>query len=63
VLLEGYERGAVRWLFFLSPIAERLLLESRFRKMWELGWRRLHKRELSRGPETSGDATSENPAA
>ena len=63
VLLEGYERAEVRWLFFLSPIVERLLLESRFRKMWELGWRRLHKRELTRGPETSGDPTSENPAA
>ena len=63
VLLEGYERAAVRWLFFLSPIVERLLLESRFRKMWELGWRRLHKREPPRNPEAPDNPTPESPAA
>jgi hypothetical protein len=63
VVLEGYERVSVRWLFFLSPIVERLLLESRFRRMWELGWRRLHKRELPRMPETSHDPKADGPAA
>jgi hypothetical protein len=62
VLLEGYERVAVRWLFFLSPMVERLLLESRFRKVWELGWRRLHKRESLLGQEASGQATAEGVA-
>lgn len=47
VLVEGYEEIAVRWLFFLSPWVERLFLESRFRAIWQLGWRRLRKREHS----------------
>lgn len=63
VLLEGYERAGVRWLFFLSPIVERLLLESRFRKMWELGWHRLHKHEPPRNPEAPDNPTPESPAA
>lgn len=46
VLVEGHEEIALRWLFFLSPIVERLFLESRFRAIWQLGWRRLRKREL-----------------
>jgi hypothetical protein len=45
VLVEGYEEIAVRWLFFLSPLVERLFLESRFRAIWQIGWRRLCKRE------------------
>jgi hypothetical protein len=57
VFLEGYERIAVRWLFFLSPVVERLLLESRFRKIWELGWRRLRKGEHSQQPEPSSAGT------
>jgi hypothetical protein len=55
VLLEGYERVAIRWLFFLSPAAERLFLESRFRGIWALGWRRLHKREQCPGPSARAD--------
>lgn len=51
VLVEGYEEIAVRWLFFLSPFVERLFLESRFRAIWQLGWRRLRKREHSSYPE------------
>lgn len=47
VLVEGHEEIAVRWLFFLSPLVERLFLESRFRAIWQLGWRRLRKREHS----------------
>ncbi len=44
VLLQGYERISVRWLFRLSPIVERLFLERQFRAIWQLGWERLHKR-------------------
>lgn len=45
VLVEGHERIAVRWLFFLSPVVERLFLESRLRALWQSGWRRLRKQE------------------
>ncbi|NIM92225.1 MAG: hypothetical protein GTO18_00710 [Anaerolineales bacterium] len=45
VKLEGYERISIRWLFFLSPIVEKLFLERLFRGIWELGWRRLRKAE------------------
>lgn len=48
VLVEGYEEIAVRWLFFLSPVVERLLLESRFHAIWQLDWRRLRKREQAK---------------
>lgn len=48
VLVEGHEEIAVRWLFFLSPLVERLFLESRFNAIWQLGWRRLRKREHER---------------
>ena len=50
VLLEGYERISVRWLFVLSPIVEKLFLEKQFRAIWQLGWRRLHKREPAATP-------------
>jgi hypothetical protein len=43
--VEGYEEISVRWLFQLSPLLERLFLESRFRSIWQLGWKRLRKRE------------------
>jgi hypothetical protein len=54
VLVEGYEEIAVRWLFFLSPLVERLFLESRFRAIWQLGWRRLRRREQSTDPGEPG---------
>jgi len=44
VTVEGFEEIAVRWLFFLSPLFERLFLERRFRAIWEIGWHRLRKR-------------------
>ncbi len=43
VVVEGYEEIAVRWLFFLSPIVERLFLERTFQAIWEIGWHRLRK--------------------
>jgi hypothetical protein len=49
VVVEGYEEIAVRWLFFFSPIIERLFLERSFRSTWEIGWHRLRKREADRG--------------
>lgn len=48
VVVEGYEEIAVRWLFFFSPLIERLFLESSFRSIWEIGWARLRKRESER---------------
>jgi hypothetical protein len=47
VTVRGYEKVSVRWLFFLSPIVEKLILERRFRAIWEHGWRRLRKAESS----------------
>ncbi len=48
VVVEGSEEIAVRWLFFLSPLVERLLLERTFRTIWDIGWHRLRKREALR---------------
>ena len=45
VVIEGYEEIAIRWLFFLSPLVERLFLERSFYSIWEIGWHRLRKRE------------------
>jgi uncharacterized membrane protein len=45
VIVEGFEEIAIRPLGFLSPIVESLMLERRFRGIWEHGWRRLRKGE------------------
>lgn len=45
VIVEGHEDIAARWLGFLSPLAERAFMERRFRRIWQLGWERLRKRE------------------
>ena len=45
VIVEGFEEIAVRPLFFLSPLIERLFLIRRFRAVWEIGWYRLRKSE------------------
>ena len=47
VKVEGYEKIGVRWLFFLSPVFEKLFLERSFRAIWGIGWHRLHKREAA----------------
>ena len=47
VVVEGYEEISVRYLFFLSPLIERLFLERSFRSIWEIGWHRLRKREAA----------------
>jgi len=47
VVVEGYEEISLRYLFFLSPFIERLFLERSFRSIWEIGWRRLRKREAA----------------
>lgn len=49
VVVQGYERITVRPLPWLAPIVERLLLESKFRKLWESGWRRLRRQAANRG--------------
>ena len=43
VRVAGYEEISVRYLGFLSPLVEKLLLEKRFRAIWRSGWRRLRK--------------------
>jgi hypothetical protein len=45
VVVEGYEEIGIRYLFSLSRVIERVLLESRLHAIWQLGWRRLRKRE------------------
>ena len=47
VMVEGFEEIAVRPLFFLSPVVERLFLERAFRAVWEIGRRRLRKNASS----------------
>lgn len=47
VAVEGFEEISVRWLFFLSRVVERLFLERAFRRIWEIGWHRLRKREVA----------------
>ena len=51
VVVEGHERLAVRWLWFLSPLVERHFMERAFRHVWQLGWERLRKREPAGGHE------------
>jgi hypothetical protein len=43
VVIRGYESISPIGLFWLAPLAERLFLEARFRKVWESGWRRLRR--------------------
>ena len=44
VRVKGFEEIAVRPLFFLSPVIEKLFLEDSFHAIWEIGWHRLRKR-------------------
>ena len=48
VVVQGYERIGIRPLTWLAPFVERLLLESRFRKVWASGWRRLRRQAAGR---------------
>lgn len=43
VLIKGFERISVRYLGCLSPLIETLLLERRFRIVWESGWHKLRR--------------------
>ncbi len=49
VVIRGYEQVSPRALFWLAPLAERLFLEARFRKVWESGWRCLRRQAEARG--------------
>ncbi len=56
VKVDGFEEIAVRWLFFLSPVVERILLERTFRSVWAIGWYRLRKRtDLLEAAENRGE--------
>jgi hypothetical protein len=48
VVVQGYERITIRPLPWLVPVVERFFLESRFRKLWASGWRRLRRQAASR---------------
>jgi len=48
VAIKGFEEVAVRSLFFLSPLFEKLFLERSFRAIWGVGWYRLRKIEASK---------------
>lgn len=55
VTITGFEEIAVRPLYFLSPVLERIVLERAFRAIWSAGWHRLRKIEASRrGPNPHG---------
>ncbi len=43
VRVQGFEEISVRYLGFLSPLAEKLFLERTFKGIWRAGWRRLRK--------------------
>lgn len=43
VRVDGFEEISVRYLGFLSPVVEKLLLERTFRGIWRSGWRRLRR--------------------
>jgi len=53
---DGYEQVSPRALFWLAPLAERLFLEARFRKVWESGWRRLRRQAATMGENPAPDS-------
>ena len=59
VLVEGSEEISVRWLFFLSPLIERLFLERKFHGIWEIGWRCLRKRQATLASESADENAGE----
>lgn len=48
VAIRGFERISPRPLGWLAPLVEPVLLEKRFRKVWESGWRQLRREATSR---------------
>jgi hypothetical protein len=61
VLIRGYERISLRPLLWLAPLVERLLLEKRFKKVWESGWRRLREQAAARSRGASAEAADGTP--
>lgn len=53
VHIEGFEEIAVRPLWLLSPLVEKLFLEKTFQRIWEVGWLRIRQfarvRDLNSG--------------
>jgi hypothetical protein len=54
VAVKGYEEISVRYLGFLSPVVEKLLLEKTFHAIWRSGWRRLARRAERNERRSSG---------
>lgn len=50
VAIRGYEEISPVRLLWLAPVAERLFLEARFKRVWESGWRRLRRQAATSGP-------------
>jgi len=44
VRVRGFEELSVRWLFGLSRLVERGLMQREFERVWSVGWHRLRKR-------------------
>lgn len=44
VLVEGFERIAIKPLWILSPLFEKLFFEKGFQRIWDIGWYRLRNR-------------------
>lgn len=47
VVVRGHERISLRYLPLLGRLLERLVLERRFRRVWESGWRRLRRQHAA----------------
>lgn len=52
VRVQGFERIAVRPLWLLSPLVERLFLEKSFQRIWDIGWHRLRQQSAAQDPTT-----------
>jgi len=47
--VDGYEDISARWLPGISWLAEKLIMEREFRRIWALGWRRLRGEQVGSG--------------
>jgi hypothetical protein len=52
VVVKGYEDISMPWVPGLSSFIEKRFLEREFQRIWQVGWRRLRKREQP-APETA----------
>jgi hypothetical protein len=55
----GFEEVSVRYLGFLSPLVEKLLLERTFNGIWNSGWRRLRRQAERKAHDSRGECSRE----